>query len=98
MPHPSPNDPQRSSSAPDAIGPHGDEAPQKGQVSGGNADGRQAIDFDDGEIYSGRGKNVRQGGTAHSPGGDSGRLGPPSEQLSGSNQPSDPDTGATKKI
>ncbi len=62
-----------------------------GIVSGGDAEGRAALDFDDDEIYSGRSARVHTGGTAAAQGGDSGRLGPPSEQLSSSNGPSDPD-------
>ena len=75
----------------DHIGPHGDDAPEGGIVSGGGTEGTAPLDFDDDEIYSGRGSSVRTGGTADAPGGDSGRLGPPSEQLSSRNGPSDPD-------
>ncbi len=81
--------PSRSADAPDAIGPGGNSAAQQpgGVVDGGSAPGRQALDFDDDEIYSGRGNGAATGGTAHAEGGDSGRLGPPSEQLSPHNQP-----------
>jgi hypothetical protein len=74
----------------DAIGPHGVDEPTGEAVIGGGGPDTAPLNFDDDEIYSGRGKNVRTGGTMHAPGGDSGRLGPPSEQLSGSNTPSDP--------
>ena len=62
-----------------------------GRVEGGGTEGTPPLNFDDDEIYSGRGKEVRTGGTADAPGGDSGRLGPPGEQLSNDNGPSDPD-------
>jgi len=61
----------------------------RGVVQSGGAEGTPPLDFDDDEIYSGRGR-VRDGGTTHSSGGDGGKLGPPAEQLSGSNGPSDP--------
>jgi len=61
----------------------------RGVVQSGGAEGVPPLDFDDDEIYSGRGR-VRDGGTTHSRGGDEGKLGPPAEQLSGSNGPSDP--------
>ena len=61
------------------------------QVSGGGAEDKAALDFDDDEVYSGRGKSIRSGGTANAQGGDSGRLGAPAEQLSDQNGPSDPD-------
>jgi len=60
-------------------------------VSGGTPDGKPALDFDDDEIYSGRSARAHTGGTTQAPGGDSGRLGPPTEQLSDSNGPSSPD-------
>lgn len=47
------------------------------------------LNFDDDEIYSGRGNNARRGGTAHAEGADSAPLGPPAEILSDSNLPSD---------
>ncbi|MDB5731648.1 MAG: hypothetical protein JWQ03_1543 [Variovorax sp.] len=65
-----------------------------GIVSGGDANGKAALDFDDDEIYSGRSARVRSGGTTAAKGGDSGKLGPPAEQLSSSNGPSDPDGSA----
>ena len=71
----------------DPIGPHGPKPPSHGQVSGGDAGTEADVNFDDDEIYSGTGNNTRRGGTRKSPGGDSGALGPPSEQLSDSNQP-----------
>ena len=75
----------------DSLGPHGvDEPPGDAGLGGGGPD-TAPLNFDDDEIYSGRGNNVRTGGTTHAQGGDSGRLGPPAEQLSGSNTPSDPD-------
>jgi hypothetical protein len=57
-------------------------------VQGGGSAETAPLNFDDDEIYSGRGK-VRSGGTTQAPGGDSGKLGPPAEQLSDSNTPSD---------
>ena len=76
----------------DPIGPHDDEEPRTGdRVEGGGTEGTPPLNFDDDEIYSGRGKEQRTGGTANAPGGDSGRLGPPGEQLSDNNGPSDPD-------
>lgn len=60
-------------------------------VSGGDGDGKAALNFDDDEIYSGRTARAHTGGTTASAGGDSGELGPPGEQLSSSNGPSDPD-------
>jgi hypothetical protein len=78
---------------PDAIGPHGEGPPSRGRVDRRSTDGGEApLNFDDDEIYSGRGNTQRTGGTTPATGGDSGRLGPPSEQLSDSNLPSDPDT------
>ncbi|WP_295987415.1 hypothetical protein [uncultured Variovorax sp.] len=58
-------------------------------IQSGGAPGLAPLDFDDDEIYSGRGR-MRDGGTTHARGGDSGKLGPPAEQLSASNGPSDP--------
>ena len=83
--------PTRSADAPDSIGPGGDSPEQQtgGVVDGGSAPGRQAMNFDDDEIYSGRGKGAATVGTAEAEGGDSGQLGPPSEQLSSSNQASE---------
>ncbi|MDQ0028086.1 hypothetical protein J2X90_005939 [Variovorax paradoxus] len=72
---------------PQLIGPHGPKPPSHGQVSGGDAGAEAEVNFDDDEIYSGTGNNTRRGGTSKSAGGDSGALGPPSEQLSDSNQP-----------
>lgn len=56
--------------------------------SGGTPD-TAPLNFDDDEIYSGRSR-VRDGGTTQAAGGDSGKLGPPAEQLSRTNKPSDP--------
>lgn len=81
---------------PDAVGPHGPNPPSRGRVDRGGTAGPAPLDFEDDEIYSGRGKNVRRGGTAAASGSDSGRPGPPSEQLSGSNQPSAPDAPRRK--
>jgi hypothetical protein len=75
----------------DAIGPHGANPPARGEVQGGGTSDTAPLNFDDDEIYSGRGK-VRSGGTTHAEGGDSGKLGPPAEQLSDTNAPSDPAT------
>ena len=57
-------------------------------VSGGDGDGKAALNFDDDEIYSNRGGGVRSGGTTHAKGGDSAPLGPPAEILSDTNEPS----------
>jgi len=74
----------------DPIGPHGqDAATPGGIVSGGGGEDTAPLNFDDDEIYSGRGNTARTGGTTHANGGDSGRLGPPAEQFSDRNQPSD---------
>lgn len=62
---------------------------ENGVVSGGDADGQPAVNFDDDEIYSGRTARIHSGGTTAAAGGDSGKIGPPSEQLSSSNGPSD---------
>ena len=48
------------------------------------------LNFDDDEIYSGRGKQIRRGGTWEAKGSDSGKLGAPAEILSDKNGPSDP--------
>jgi len=61
----------------------------RGLVQSGGGAGTPPLDFDDDEIYSGRGRS-RDGGTTSARGGDSGKLGPPAEQLSGKNGPSDP--------
>lgn len=74
----------------DPIGPHGVDKPSAGSaVDGGGGEDKAPLNFDDEEIYSGRGKAVRSGGTTHSKGGDSGRVGAPAEQLSDRNGPSD---------
>ena len=86
---PSPVSDATQAAKPDAVGPHDEGQLPGGIVDGGSAGDRQAIDLDDDEIYSGRGNGAGKGGTTHAPGGDSGRLGPPSEQLSGHNEPSD---------
>jgi hypothetical protein len=80
----------------DPIGPHGSNPPSQGQVSGGDAGAEAEVNFDDDEIYSGTGNNSRRGGTSQSAGGDSGALGPPSEQLSGSNQPREKNANGTR--
>jgi hypothetical protein len=74
--------------APDAIGPSDGGQRPGGKVDGGSASDQMTVNFDDDEIYSCTGNNTRRGGTADAPGGDSGRLGPPAEQLSRSNGPS----------
>lgn len=74
----------------DAIGPHDANPPTRGAVQGGGTSETAPLNFDDDEIYSGRGK-VHTGGTTQAAGGDSGRLGPPAEELSDTNAPSDPD-------
>lgn len=50
-----------------------------------------ALNFDDDEIYSGRGNQARTGGSWDAQGADSGKLGAPSAGLSDRNGPSDPD-------
>ncbi|VTU18544.1 hypothetical protein H6CHR_01002 [Variovorax sp. PBL-H6] len=87
MPKRPQNDPGDDSGRPDAIGPHGINPPSRGRASGGDAGAEPQVDFDDDEILSGTGNNARRGGTWKATGGDSGELGPPSEQLSDSNQP-----------
>ncbi|RYZ12374.1 MAG: hypothetical protein EOO24_03530 [Comamonadaceae bacterium] len=79
----------------DPIGPHDEGQQPGGQVIGGGGEGEPPLNFDDDEIYSGRGNHARAKGTDHSAGGDSGRLGPPSEQFSDHNAPSDPDAKRT---
>lgn len=74
----------------DPVAPHGDAAQVRGdRVEGGGGSGTPPLNFDDDEIYSGRGKTVRTGGTASAEGGDSGKLGRPAEQFSDRNGPSD---------
>jgi len=88
--NPPPDEPQSPVGPLDAIGPHGQDTPVGGAVvSGGGGEEKEPVNFDDEEIYSGRGKATRAGGTTHANGGDSGRLGPPSEQLSDRIGPSD---------
>ncbi|MBI2768042.1 MAG: hypothetical protein HYX47_00325 [Burkholderiales bacterium] len=58
-----------------------------------NRDPGAELNFDDDEIYSGRGNNARTGGTWEADGGDSGELGTPREILSDRNGPSDPGGG-----
>ncbi len=79
---------RRSAPVADVVGPHGDDPPTRGAVDSCGAEGRAPLNFDDDEIYSGRGK-VRSGGTTQAEGGDSGLLGPPPEQLAPTNSPSD---------
>ncbi|MDB5828412.1 MAG: hypothetical protein JWQ73_2632 [Variovorax sp.] len=69
-----------------------EKQPSNGIVSGGGTEDQEALNFDDDEIYSGRSTRANTGGTTASKGGDSGKLGPPAEQLSPTNAPSDPDT------
>jgi len=64
------------------------QQPRTRVESGGTPD-TAPLNFDDDEIISGRGR-VRDGGTTQAAGGDSGKLGPPAEQLSRTNGPSDP--------
>lgn len=59
------------------------------RVDGGNASGKESVNFDDDEVYAGRGNTSRMGGTANAAGGDSGRIGPPGEMLSDRIGPSD---------
>jgi hypothetical protein len=79
----------RTQSDTDPIGPHDDNPPSRGKLERGGTSGSAPLNFDDDEIYSGRGK-TRDGGTTHAAGGDSGKVGPPAEQLSDTNAPSDP--------
>lgn len=67
----------------------GHAQPQRARVESGGTPDTAPLNFDDDEIYSGRSR-VREAGTTQSAGGDSGKLGPPAEQLSRSNGPSDP--------
>lgn len=80
----------------DPIGPHDPNPPSHGRVSGGDAGAEAEVNFDDDEIYSGTGNNSRRGGTSKSTGADSGKLGPPSEQLSDSNQPREKNANGTQ--
>jgi hypothetical protein len=73
----------------DPIGPHDDNPPSRGRLERGGTPDSAPLNFDDEEIYSGRAK-TRDGGTTQAAGGDSGKLGPPAEQLSDTNAPSDP--------
>jgi hypothetical protein len=66
--------------------------PSGGIVQSGGTPDQAPLNFDDDEIYSGRSKK-RDGGTTQERGGDSGKLGPPAEQLSDTNGPSDPAHG-----
>ena len=54
--------------------------------------GGGAVNLDDYDMAHPRGKTTGQGGTWDAQGGDSGKLGPPTEILSDRNGPSDPDT------
>ncbi|WP_395349021.1 hypothetical protein [Variovorax sp. UC122_21] len=79
--------PSDDTGLPDAIGPHGDKPPTRARVETGGGPGEPPLDFDDDEIYSGRGR-ARDGGTQQS-GADSGLLGTPAEQLSDRNGPTE---------
>jgi hypothetical protein len=81
------NSAAKTDDAPDAIGPSDAGQLPGGQVDGGSAGDRVAMNFDDDEVYSGTGHNERRGGTTHAQGGDSGKVDKPTEQLSGSNEP-----------
>ena len=72
----------------DANKPDG-RAPPRARVESGGTPDSAPLNFDDDEIYSGRSR-VREGGTTQAAGGDSGKVGPPAEQLSRTNGPSDP--------
>jgi hypothetical protein len=50
------------------------------------------VNLDDDDIVHPRGKVTGKGGTWEAEGGDSGKLGPPSEILSDRNGPSDPNS------
>jgi hypothetical protein len=78
-------------SPPDAIGPTDEGNLRGGKVDGGSASERVAVRLEDDEVMSGRGNNARRSGTMNASGGDSGRLGLPSEQLSSSNSPREHD-------
>lgn len=74
---------------PTKDGRKADPAPQpRTRVESGGTPDTAPLNFDDDEIYSGRSR-VRDGGTTQAAGGDSGELGPPAEQLSRTNGPSD---------
>lgn len=75
---------------PTKDGRKADPTPQpRTRVESGGTPDTAPLNFDDDEIYSGRSR-VRDGGTTQAAGGDSGELGPPAEQLSRTNGPSDP--------
>jgi hypothetical protein len=87
MPKRPQHSPGDNTGRPDAIGPHGINPPSRGRASGGDAGAEPQVNFDDDEIASTGGSNARRGGTWKATGGDSGELGPPSEQLSDRNEP-----------
>lgn len=63
------------------------------RVEGGNAETVEAVDFDDDELGHERGGQAAPKGTDAADGADSGKLGPPGEQLSATNQPRERDPG-----
>lgn len=79
----------RPSAAFDSVGPHDDAQLPGGRVDGGAPGGRPEMNFDDDEIYSGRGNGAATGGTADAPASDAAPLGAPSAGLSDRNGPSD---------
>jgi hypothetical protein len=73
----------------DPVGPSDGQNHDTGaRVEGGGGTETPPLNFDDDEIYSGRSRAVRSGGTTHAKGGDSAPLGPPAEILSNTNEPS----------
>ena len=94
-------DAQDSGDGPAKVGITSDQQPDLVSPSGvnerdhGAADdkpmGGGSINFDDDDMAHPRGKETSKGGTWEAQGGDSGKLGPPTEILSDRNGPSDPD-------
>lgn len=87
---------QGNASRQDPVGPHGDDAKQRGsRVEGSRTQGAQPLDAAD-RAQGGRGNDVRRGRTAAAQGADSAPLGPPAEILSDHIGPSDPDRRGPK--
>jgi hypothetical protein len=81
-----------SDNAPGLVAPSKLNLGDRGMVDDVTGGGGE-LNFDDDEIYSGRGNGARQGGTASAAGADSAPLGPPAEILSATNLPSDRSLG-----
>ena len=84
-----------SDNQPDLVAPSGVNERDRGAADD-KPMGGGALNFNDEEIYSGRGNSARSGGTWDAQGGDSGQLGAPSAGLSDRNGPSDPDKAEEK--